>query len=419
MRSAAAGGPKLIKFASAVAVGVAVTGVLMPAGAGAQTTNTGAVPAGVFNGSSLMAGVAASSPANAWAVGSTALNVQPDGVIVKQRCVIEHWNGRHWRTNERCPSPGRDWLEGVTTLSTRSAWAVGATPPPSPGLASLTQPLILRWNGIRWRRVPSPTFQFGGQLAAATAVSSGRAWAVGDALDKYGDQVGAILTWNGRAWRQTPVAALQSGSSHLAAVAATSASNAWAVGSGPGPDLSDPLILHWNGHRWTSAGLPALPLCDGSFCDLTGVAATSSSNAWAVGVNLMPSQVESTSVPFILHWNGRAWKNVPCPLCKTFVGLSGLNAVAAWRGLAWAVGWTEPLSPTGSAGPGQVVILKWNGHVWKQMKVLGPSADRYPVLSGVAAPSGKLAWAVGGPVGSPTVGVSSALLFTWNGKVWR
>ena len=94
----------MIRFASVVAVGAVVTGVLMPAGAGAQTTNTGAVPAGVFNGISSMAGIAASSPANAWAVGSTALDVLPDGVTVKQRCVIAHWNGRRWRTNVRCPS---------------------------------------------------------------------------------------------------------------------------------------------------------------------------------------------------------------------------------------------------------------------------------------------------------------------------
>jgi len=397
----------------------------MPAGAAAQATNTSVVPAGVFNGVSLMTGIAASSPDSAWAVGSTALDVLPDGVTVKQRCVIEHWNGRRWRANERCPNPGSDWLEGVTALSTRSAWAVGATPPPSPDPASLTQPLILRWNGIRWRRAPSPRFQFGGQLAAVSAVSPRRAWAVGDALDKYGDPVAAILTWNGRTWRQTPVAALASGpaappsDSPLAAVAATSASNAWAVGSGPGPNPANPLILRWNGHRWTPAKLPALPFCGGNFCNLTGVAATSSSNAWAVGVDLAPDQVESTSMPFILHWNGRAWKNVPCPACKPFDGLSGLNAVVASRGLAWAVGWAQPLKPGGSAGPGQVVILKWNGHVWKRMKVSGRPADTSPVLSGVAAPSGKLAWAVGGPAGHPSAGNSSALLFTWNGKVWR
>jgi hypothetical protein len=407
----------LIRFRSAVAVGAAVAvaaavaGVLMPTAAGAQTASTGAVPADVFSGTSSMAGIAASSPANAWAVGSTAVKKLPDGVTVKQRCVIAHWNGRRWSTNERCPSPGGDWLEGVTALSARSAWAVGATPPPQDVASVITQPLILRWNGIRWRRVPSPTFQSGAQLAAVTAVSPRRAWAVGDASNAG---VGEILTWNGRTWRKTPVAALQpDSSSPLTAVAATSASNAWAVGwEGPG---STPLILHWNGHRWTPAKLPALPFCD--LCSLTGVAATSSSNAWAVGVNELPSQVESTSVPFILHWNGRAWKNVPCPVCSTFNGLSGLNAVTASRGRAWAVGYAQPLLPTGPAEAGHVLILKWNGHVWKQMKVHGQS-DTYPMLSGVAAPSGKLAWAVGGPEGSPTVGVSSALLFTWNGKVW-
>jgi len=397
----------------------------MPAGASAQTTSAGVAPAGVFRGISSMAGVAASSPANAWAVGSTTLDVLPDGVTAKQRCVIAHWNGRRWRTNERCPGPGSDWLEGVTALSPRSAWAVGTTPPLPPGSTSLTQPLVLRWNGTKWRRVPSPRFQFGGQLAGVTAASSGRAWAVGDAFDKSGVQVGAILTWNGKAWRRTPVAALQSpstadGSSSLAAVAATSASTAWAVGSGPGSNPSNPLILHWNGRRWTPARLPALPLCSGDFCDLTGVAATSSSNAWAVGVNFRPDQVESTSVPLILHWNGRAWKNVPCPACTSFGGLSGLNAVAAWRGLAWAVGYSQPVSPTGPAGPGRAVIVKWNGHVWKQMKVPAESADTDPVLNGVAAASGNLAWAVGGQAGdSATVGVSTALLFNWNGKVWR
>jgi hypothetical protein len=398
--------PSAVAVGAAVAVAAAMTGVLIPAAAGAQTTSTGAVPADVFNGASSIAGIAASSPANAWAVGSTALNPIP-----KQRCFIARWNGRHWRTNEQCPSPVRDTLEGVTALSTRNAWAVGYVPAASPDPHGLSQPLILRWNGIRWRQVPSPTFKAGGQLAGVTAVSPRRAWAVGNVGD---NQAGAILTWNGRAWRQTPVAALQSGDSPLTAVAATSASNAWAVGSGP----ANPLILHWNGHRWTPARLPTLPFCDDSSCYLTGVAATSPSNAWAVGVNLMPSQEESTSSGFTLHWNGRAWKNVTCPVCNTANSLSGLNAVTAWRGLAWAVGYALP--PTGPAGPGHVVILKWNGHAWRQMKVFGqPSGTAQMMLSGVAAPSGNLAWAGGGPAISPVAGVSTALLFTWNGKVWR
>jgi hypothetical protein len=407
-----------VAVGAAVAVGVVVAGVLMPAGAGAQTASTGTTPTAAVHGVGSFAGIAASSPANAWAVGSTDFKVLGGGVV-SQRCVIAHWNGRGWRTNVQCPSPTGDWLAGVTALSARRAWAVGATPAPY-NTFSPTQPLILRWNGTRWRRVPSPTFQ--GQLDGVTAVSPRRAWAVGDDNEKCGNQVGAILTWNGKTWRNTPVAALppcplSGNSTALAAVAATSASNAWAVGS---VNEGFPLIVHWNGRHWTRSQLPALPFCQPDFCTLTGVAASSSSNAWAVGVNLSQSVAESTSTPFILHWNGRAWKNVPCCQSKIFdEGLSGLNAVTAWGGRAWAVGWAQPLSLTGNAGPGQVVILKWNGHVWDQMKVVDQSADTDPMLNGVAAPSGKLAWAVGGPPSPLPVGVNTALLYTWNGKVWR
>ena len=61
----------------------------------------------------------------------------------------------------------------------------------------------------------------------------------------------------------------------LFGVAATSASNAWAVGTGSGKTL----IVRWNGASWTQVASPS-PGSGGSFA---GVAATSASNAWAVG----------------------------------------------------------------------------------------------------------------------------------------
>jgi hypothetical protein len=59
------------------------------------------------------------------------------------------------------------------------------------------------------------------------------------------------------------------GSGTLSGVAATSASNAWAVGGA--------LILHWNGKTWKRVPSPS------SAAGLSGVAATSATNAWAVG----------------------------------------------------------------------------------------------------------------------------------------
>ena len=84
----------------------------------------------------------------------------------------------------------------------------------------------------------------------------------------------------------------------LADVAATSASNAWAVGT-TGRLRSKPLIVHWNGTAWKQVPSPS----PGTFAGLSGVAATSASNAWAVG----DSTSGSSSNALILRWNGKTW----------------------------------------------------------------------------------------------------------------
>ena len=58
-------------------------------------------------------------------------------------------------------------------------------------------------------------------------------------------------------------------------MAATSATNAWAVGSN-----GTTLIAHWNGTAWKQQSSPD-PGSRATFLD--GVAAISATNAWAVG----------------------------------------------------------------------------------------------------------------------------------------
>ena len=82
--------------------------------------------------------------------------------------------------------------------------------------------------------------------------------------------------------RSQGVAASVTVSGGLSGVAATSASNAWAVGSTGSPKA---LILRWNGTAWKQVPSPAPA---GS--RLSGVAATSASNAWAVGYRLLHQQ---------------------------------------------------------------------------------------------------------------------------------
>jgi hypothetical protein len=57
--------------------------------------------------------------------------------------------------------------------------------------------LILHWNGIAWKQVPSPASAAGGEIVAVAAPSAQSAWAVGES--SYGDVI--LQRWNGTAWK--------------------------------------------------------------------------------------------------------------------------------------------------------------------------------------------------------------------------
>jgi hypothetical protein len=90
----------------------------------------------------------------------------------------------------------------------------------------------------------------------------------------------------------------------LRGVVATSATNAWAVGSYRTAHRIKTLIEHWDGKAWTVQPSP------NSSCfhpspptnELNGVAATSSTNAWAVGFCGKPFSSAKTLVE---HWDGK------------------------------------------------------------------------------------------------------------------
>jgi hypothetical protein len=113
---------------------------------------------------------------------------------------------------------------------------------------------------------------------------------------------------------------------------------------------------------------------------LGGVAATSATNAWAVGYSAARTLVD--------HWNGKAWKLQASP--HPAVSFSDLASVAATsRSNAWAVGYyaDSGLTPSGS------LIEHWNGSTW-QMQV-SPNPGAIPQLVGMAVTSPADAWAVG------------------------
>ena len=214
----------------------------------------------------------------------------PASVLDRSKSLVLRWNGTAWK-QVPSPSPGTSaGLSGVAATSASGAWAAGSS---TAGTSSKS--LVLGWNGTAWKQVPSPS----GVLYGVAAISAASAWAVG----YTGGARTLVVRWNGTAWKQVPSPSL---GAHfipfLDAVAATSARNAWAVGDstncGCGPGIS--LILHWNGAAWTRVPSPT----PGGGTILRGVAATSATNAWAVGYS--GSGIGPTKT-LILRWNGKTW----------------------------------------------------------------------------------------------------------------
>jgi hypothetical protein len=177
----------------------------------------------------------------------------------------------------------------------------------------------------------------------------------------------------------------------LSGVAATSASNAWAVGTAGSASLT----LHWNGHSWTRVSAPGQGLSD--------VAASSAGNAWAVG--------EAASKPLILHWNGHSWKRTSAPLPKR----ANLYSIATSSGSnAWAVG-----SYFVGTGSDRTLTLHWNGHSWKRVASANPRprAHSGDLLASVAIVSARDVWAVGSKT-SDFAGEQGGLIEHWNGRSW-
>ena len=238
-------------------------------------------------------GVSAVSPSDAWAVGHYADSTGG------QATMLLHWDGTSWtQVASPNPAPYSD-LYGVAATSS-AAWAVGS----AGGLPAET--LAIHPTATGWKQVVSPNPSAGTEPNALTGVavaSSADAWAVGGYSTGSPDTEALILHWNGTSWRQETSPEPGLTTTILSKVTATSASSAWAVGYYSIGLTWRPLVLHWDGTSWTQA---VSPDPGGSAADdmLNDVAATSASDAWAVG---------SGSGALILHWDGTRWTHVSSP----------------------------------------------------------------------------------------------------------
>jgi hypothetical protein len=309
-----------------------------------------------------LTGVTAVSARDLWAVGY-ACTTTPCKAF---RTLILHWNGTKWSVvASPDPSTFSDLLYGVTKVSADNVWAAGSY---DPDATTPSRTLILHWNGKKWSRVASPNVTGGSNtLYGVDAHSATSAWAVGSgctvpACPEPSNLGGTlILRWNGKKWSRVPSPSPGTTISVLFGVSAVRADDAWAVGdfSETGGSINA-LIEHWNGTKWSQVAA-ANP--GSSFNDFQAVSAASARDIWAVGDQL------GTSLPYTTlteHRAGATWSAVASPNKTTSTFGANVNFLAGVATISRtdviAVGWVQTFTDPGIAY--HVMILTWNGTKW-------------------------------------------------------
>lgn len=290
----------------------------------------------------------------------------------------------------------RLFLSHISQGRSRSAvlWATTALAVALFGPAGHAAATIRPAATASWRVVPTPSLVPDNALSAAAVVSKQLAWAVGtEGYASDGSKPGTplMLRWNGTRWSRARLPGSWQGG--LAAVAASSATNAWALGTNASAMLIAHL-LHWNGHGWRST---AVPNFGGSINADINLAAAPGGRAWISTDNGGKSSV-------LFSWNGASWRpqSYPCPHWGC-----GLIKITARTGKdAWAVG--NYVTSAGSGGP---LALHWTGSSWITTSV---PFVRDGYLTGVSGISSTDAWAVGAVFGS-----AAMLLYHWDGTAWH
>jgi hypothetical protein len=187
----------------------------------------------------------------------------------------------------------------------------------------------------------------------------------------------------------------------LTGVAASSAKNAWAVGNYNGPKGGAAMVLHWNGTTWTKAKVPAPTDHDGS---LEAVAADGASTAYAVGYQ----GNASNGGLWLLHYNGRSWRAVNTSGAPRTLSIYGLAVHTIHH--VWIVGYDRATN--------KPVALEWRSPGWTIAHLpLPPGATGGELNAAGFVPGTADLIAVGYTINSSDVESSYAVRFS--GSSWH
>ncbi|HKP54887.1 MAG TPA: hypothetical protein VJ183_19805 [Chloroflexia bacterium] len=298
------------------------------------------------------------SSSDVWAVGE-----QYNYAYGAYQPLVKHWDGTQWAI-----VPSTNYLgsmRGVTVVASDNIWAVGFR------LGYAGSSVLLHWDGVSWTYPSHHITGHANKLFAVAAISANDIYAVGEAASQP-----LVAHWNGGEW--TTVANPAIANSKLNGISIVSGNNIWAVGSSASD--SETLIMHYDGAAWTRVASPNV----GSYQNvLTSVVTLSATNAWAVGY---ASNGTTGYQGITLHYDGASWSTVPNGTAGMGnIYLSGVAAASS--GDVWAVGRNVTASSTNT------FALRYNGSSWAVARTANPGGSISKLL-GVVNKAGAV-WAVG------------------------
>jgi len=188
----------------------------------------------------------------------------------------------------------------------------------------------------------------------------------------------------------------------LSGVAAQSDSDGWAVGQqfvGAGQPQQPPVAYQWSGSAWSLTPTPQLPM----YGALQGVSASSAADAWAVGFTVIGRHDRGTLVE---RWNGSSWS---------------VNSLNAESGFAAGLQSVADIAPDDvwAAGEGATggLVEHWNGSSWTAATLPDPNFIPSPDDNAISALSANDIWLAGSTLSASTMtSVPEAMHF--DGRAW-
>jgi hypothetical protein len=274
-------------------------------------------------------------PSDVWIVGTSSL-----GYPTPSQPVMLHWDGTRFR-RDRLRVPNAD-LRSVSATGPADVWAVGWNNETGGTIA-------LHWDGKNWRRVATPNDprSKNNQFEDVVAINRNDVWAVGfvyAALE--GGNWALTEHWDGRHWRivRTPAR----GYAHAQGVDGSSGRTVWAAGfEWPRTRRGvAPFAWHWQTNRWVVTRLPRSRYLSARLSDI----AVTSRGSWAVGAtDTAPDRGESgREGPYTVRQAPGRWRVVPAPAAAHPFRWKGV--AKAGGGSVWA--WTDSS------------LTHWNGRRW-------------------------------------------------------